>query len=386
MNRLDRIAVPQRGQRILALDVLRGVAVALVLFRHAWPEVLPGAGLVGVVIFFALSGYLITGVLERDISKHGKVRYGRFYGHRAFRLLPALALFLAAYTAVELSTGILGDREAGTVWQTLIAALLYIKDFPLPFDVSAAIAPLWTLALEEQFYLLWPAALVWAISRKRIGRLIAWSSAGILLCMVVTVVAVSIKWPDKLNHVYSLPTTFGVALVAGGATYLYRERLTGLLAAPKVRKIVTSGAAVVLAMISIFAEVQWSPVFYLVGGPVVGAASCVLVLVAATHSRHVPAWTSPLRHLGTISYAAYLWNYMIVYWLEKLAVDTTVRPMLSIGLTVLAAVISWHTAERAGRAWRSKFDQRYSNRPAHAAQEPSSLPDWPARDEQVHRS
>jgi peptidoglycan/LPS O-acetylase OafA/YrhL len=102
-------------QRLDGLDVLRGAAVGAVLLGHSWPGLFQGAGIVGVIVFFVLSGYLITGVLLRDIERHRKVRYGRFYAHRAFRLLPALISFLGVYAIVELTADVLGDRSKGIV-------------------------------------------------------------------------------------------------------------------------------------------------------------------------------------------------------------------------------------------------------------------------------
>ena len=151
--------------RLDGLDVLRGAAVGAVLLGHSWPGIFQGAGIIGVIAFFVLSGYLITNVLLRDIERHRKIRYGRFYAHRAFRLLPALISLLGVYAIVELATDVLGDRSKGIVGYTVLAGLGYLKDLPLPFDVSMAIGPLWTLAVEEQFYLIWPALLVLALRR-----------------------------------------------------------------------------------------------------------------------------------------------------------------------------------------------------------------------------
>ena len=91
-----------RDGRIAGLDLIRGLAIALVLLRHAWPSTFAGGGIVGVVMFFALSGYLITGLLLSDIRRLGRVRYVRFYRNRALRLVPALVLMLGALDVVTL--------------------------------------------------------------------------------------------------------------------------------------------------------------------------------------------------------------------------------------------------------------------------------------------
>ena len=109
--------------RLDGLDVLRGAAVGAVLLGHSWPGIFQGAGIVGVIAFFVLSGYLITNVLVRDIERHRKIRYGRFYAHRAFRLVPALISLLGVYAIVELATDVLGDRSKGIVGYTVLAGL-----------------------------------------------------------------------------------------------------------------------------------------------------------------------------------------------------------------------------------------------------------------------
>ena len=97
--------------RIEGLDLLRGLAILLVIVHHAWPEALGSGGIVGVVAFFALSGYLITGILKKDIRRSGRVRYGRFYRNRALRLLPALFLFMAVFALYTASASPFDDRN-----------------------------------------------------------------------------------------------------------------------------------------------------------------------------------------------------------------------------------------------------------------------------------
>ena len=218
---------PAVRPRLDGLDVLRGAAVGAVLLGHSWPGIFQGAGIVGVIVFFVLSGYLITNVLLRDIERHRKIRYGRFYAHRAFRLVPALISLLGVYAVVELATDVLGDRSKGIVGYTVLAGLGYLKDLPLPFDVSMAIGPLWTLAVEEQFYLIWPALLVLALRRNRQGRLIGWSAAVALSLMTASVLAMVTLAPQLHSLVYALPTTWGLGLIIGSALRLYRLHVFG---------------------------------------------------------------------------------------------------------------------------------------------------------------
>ncbi|WP_254678983.1 acyltransferase [Arthrobacter sp. 24S4-2] len=351
-------------QRLDGLDVLRGAAVGAVLMGHSWPGLFQGAGIVGVIVFFVLSGYLITGVLMRDVEQHRKIRYVRFYAHRAFRLLPAIIAFLGVYAIVELTADVLGDRSKGIIGNTLLAGFGYLKDLPLPFDVSMAIGPLWTLAVEEQFYLIWPALLVVALRRNRQGRLIGWSAAVVLSLMTASVLAMLILAPNLHSLVYALPTTWGLGLVIGSALRLYRVRMFSWFSGRRTRLVALLGSILVLAALVFFPKANESPAFFFVGGPLAMAAASVLVVLAASRTRVMPRWMRALQLLGMVSYAAYLWNYVVILWLN--GGSTADLPQLvavtAILLTLLLAVVSWHTVERLGRIGRERFDNYYEAR------------------------
>ncbi|MET4587036.1 peptidoglycan/LPS O-acetylase OafA/YrhL [Pseudarthrobacter sp. PvP022] len=361
-------AGPTAGQRLDGLDVLRGAAVGAVLLGHSWPGVFQGAGIVGVIVFFVLSGYLITGVLLRDIERHRKVRYGRFYAHRAFRLLPALIAFLGVYAIVELTSDVLGDRSKGIIGYTLLAGFGYLKDLPLPFDVSMAIGPLWTLAVEEQFYLIWPALLVVALRRNLQGRLIGWSAAVVFSLMTASVLAMLILAPHLHSLVYALPTTWGLGLIIGSGLRLYRVRMFSWFSGRRPRSLALPGAVLVLAALVFFPKANESPAFFFVGGPLAMAAAAVLVVLAASRSHMMPRWTRPLQMLGTVSYATYLWNYVVILWLNG-GSTADLPPLVAVSailLTLIVAVISWYTVEKLGRVGRIRFD-RYCEARAGAA-------------------
>lgn len=350
--------------RLDGLDVLRGAAVGAVLLGHSWPGIFQGAGIVGVIAFFVLSGYLITNVLVGDIERHRKIRYGRFYAHRAFRLVPALVSLLGVYAIVELATDILGDRSKGIVGYTVLAGLGYLKDLPLPFDVSMAIGPLWTLAVEEQFYLIWPALLVLALRRNRQGRLIGWSAAVALFLMSASVLAMVTLAPQLHSLVYALPTTWGLGLIIGSALRLYRVHVFNWFTGRWLRRAALVGSVAVLAALIYFPKANETPAFMFIGGPLAMAAAAVLVALAASRTAVMPKWTRPVQLLGTVSYAAYLWNYAVILWLNG-GSTADLPPLIAVSaivVTLLIAVISWHTVERLGRIARTRFDQHYSAR------------------------
>ncbi|WP_457962596.1 acyltransferase [Arthrobacter sp. D1-29] len=358
--------------RLDGLDVLRGAAVGAVLLGHSWPGLFQGAGIVGVIAFFVLSGYLITGVLLNDVERHRRIRYGRFYAHRAFRLLPALVAFLGVYAVVELTADVLGDRSKGIIGYTLLAGFGYLKDLPLPFDVSMAIGPLWTLAVEEQFYLIWPALLLFAMRRHRQGRLLGWSAAVVLLLMTASVLAMLILAPQLHSLVYALPTTWGLGLIVGSGVRLYRVHVFGWFSGHRLRQAALLSSVLVLATLIFVPKANESPAFFFLGGPLAMAAAAILVVLAASRTQMMPVWTRALQALGTISYSAYLWNYIVILWLNG-GSTADLPPLVAVSailLTLLVAFISWHTVERLGRMARARFDSYYEERwnSSHAAE------------------
>lgn len=157
---------------------LRAVAVVLVLLYHAGVPQLAG-GYVGVDVFFVISGFLITGLIVREIERTGRLSLTRFYARRARRLLPATAVVFVAVAALTLVA--LPAMQWRTVGRDLAASTLYVVNWELAqrsvdyLAADTATSPLqhfWSLAVEEQFYVVWPllvAMLVWWL-RRRSGR------------------------------------------------------------------------------------------------------------------------------------------------------------------------------------------------------------------------
>ena len=150
------------------LDTLRGLAVALVVLEHAGVPGVHGAGGVGVTAFFVLSGWLITSGLLREAATGG-VDLPRFWGRRVRRLVPALVVVVAVVTALGLALGDPGIASPATA----LVALLFLGDWPAALGVPmGALGHTWSLAVEEQFYLLWPWVLAFAARRGRASALV----------------------------------------------------------------------------------------------------------------------------------------------------------------------------------------------------------------------
>lgn len=333
----DDAAAPAR--RLPGLDALRGLAVGLVLLNHAAPAVFGAAGVLGVTIFFALSGWLITGVLMRDLDRHGRVRYGRFYAARAQRLFPPLLLMLAGYVVVEGAFDLLG--EAHLVPESLVAALTYTINIPgLPHG-SESLYHFWTLAAEEQFYLVWPLVLAWAWRRGLLRAAAGVCVAATLAACLVTLLLVA---PDPAR-VYALPTSWGAALLIGCVGYLGRAALVAHLPArPLPRRAVQVALVAVLLGGTLLSGLATHTSWYLLGVPAVAVATVVLISYASRWRALPTRWLRPAVALGTVSYAAYLWNGAIVRWLGH--PDDLAGAAAGVALTLLAATASWWLVER----------------------------------------
>lgn len=339
--------------RLPGLDALRGLAVGLVLLNHAAPDRFGAAGVLGVTIFFALSGWLITGVLMRDLDRGGRIRFGRFYGHRLLRLYPPLLLMLAGYVVVEGAFDLLG--EAHLVPETLLAALTYTINIPgLPHG-SESVYHFWTLAAEEQFYLVWPVLLAWAWRRGWLrGATAVCVAAALAACMVTLLLVV----PD-VARIYALPTSWGAALLIGCAGYLGRRAVAARLPQTAgARRAVQVGLVVTLLAATMLTGLAAHTAWYLLGVPAVAVATVVLISYVGGWRTLPTRWLRPAVALGTVSYAAYLWNGAIVRWLGH--PDDLGGVLLGIALTLLAAAASWWLVERPVARWRAR-------RPARAA-------------------
>ncbi|MDX6371890.1 MAG: hypothetical protein QOD98_878 [Nocardioidaceae bacterium] len=312
-------------QRIAGLDLLRGIAIGLVILRHAVPAVAPGSGVVGVVMFFALSGYLITGLLSEELDRRGRLDLRRFYARRARRLVPALLLLVAGVVVVTLLLDPLGDRDE--LVKTVVVALTWTGNLPF-CHASDATFHLWTLATEEQFYLIWPALLL--LLGVRHGFAVA--AVGTVALLVATVV-----WLRAVpDNAYSLPTPWMVCFVVGAAARLYGHRL----AVPRWAAPLALAGLAVLSVVPL----RGHALTYLAGGPAIATLTAVLLLSWRTWTEVTTPALRALAWLGTVSYAAYLWNYPLTLWLRP-HVDHGAGPLAAV-LTIGAAALSWYAVER----------------------------------------
>lgn len=230
-RRADRVldAAPQRGFRS-DIEGLRAVAVLAVMLFHAGVPGIKG-GFVGVDVFFVISGFLITGILCREAAGTGTFWLARFYGARARRLLPAAGIVLVA-TAVFAAV-LLPPLQARQVLGDGIASALYAGNYRLALhgtDYLAADAPpspfqhFWSLGVEEQFYLVWPALIIataWLVRRRRTASASPLPYLIVLAVVAALSFAISLIWTGGLRPwaFFSLPAR-AWELAAGGMVAL----------------------------------------------------------------------------------------------------------------------------------------------------------------------
>jgi peptidoglycan/LPS O-acetylase OafA/YrhL len=366
-------------QRSGVLDGVRAVAIISVLLFHAGATWLPG-GFLGVDVFFVLSGFLITSILLRELRESGRISFRDFYAARARRLLPGLVLVLAA-TSVLAST--VARDAAARVRGDLLGVLTYTANWSdiahqqSYFEATgrpALLQHLWSLAVEEQFYLICPAVLLFAWMRWG-RRGVGWIALAGAVSSTTLMTCLSVVRDEPVMHdasrlyfgtdTHSMGLLIGCALAAVGQP---RE----LAAARSVRttdagRVVVGGAAW-LALIALAASMvvtdSDSALLYRGGFLGVAMLTAALIVLSSQPGPGVGRVLSaaPMRYVGTRSYGIYLWHWPI-FMVTRTGIDNglsgTTNLLLRLGLTLGAAELSYRFVELPirrgllGRAWTS---------------------------------
>jgi peptidoglycan/LPS O-acetylase OafA/YrhL len=320
------------------LDGIRGVAIALVIVSHALQptRILEGGGFVGVNLFFVLSGFLITSILVDEHRATDRISLRGFYERRVRRLGPALIVFLAAFLAWSAVAGL--DRRAD-----VLAALFYGSDVVEASGGSMhELGHLWSLAVEEQFYLVWPLALIGLLWLGRRASRAVLGLVAVLAAWRLVVFVATLDWA----RVYFGPDTVAVALVAGAALAMTPVDIR------RPRAVGTAGLVVllVLALTLGHSMAPSATILLLLGIPVAVGASVALLAGAAS----VPGLSSrPLVWLGGISYALYLWHTALNGILESVYGWEVGPRLVAIPVAIAIAAVSLRFIERPFRAGRT---------------------------------
>jgi peptidoglycan/LPS O-acetylase OafA/YrhL len=354
------------------LDGARGAAWLTVFVAHA--GLVPGiaAGQVAMFVFFGLSGFLITSLLVDEFSLTGRISLPRFYARRALRLLPALVLFLCAWLLVValfghepwITTVPGGGRGSAEPFSAALggagAALAYVTNWFVIFNVFNSYVPLghlWSLAVEEQFYLLWAPLLLLLLSRA--GR----KAAG-----VVTVGLVCLTFLNFLFVPHGGSTSIweymgtdvrAGAFLIGGIPAILRPKLSGRQIWVRLRTpviVICCATAVFTGWVFDHSVSRFTYDASWIGMSVAGPLLILALVDRPTSPVHRSFLSGPvLTYLGRRSYALYLWHYVWLTWLRSLGILGVVG---AFAASVACSELSWLLVERRALSFKQRLVRR----------------------------
>ena len=335
--------------RIAALDGLRAVSILLVLFSHAWlGRFIPGG--LGVTIFFFISGYIITSLMIKEYDESGRLLVSGFYGRRLFRLMPALIVY------VMVSAFVLGLADKAMSVKELMAVFLYLANYYEIYagfgepDFMSPLAITWSLAVEEHYYLFFPAIFTFLISSWR--RFLYLIVLGLLLvlgwrCWLVFGVGL-----DQLPHerLYKATDTRVDSILFGTALAILMCRLRSVF-----NRLVNPGCFLLgLALIGLTLLVRSELFRESFRYSLQGIALFLLfpyTIFGGQRLSQFLCW-SPLQYIGKISYSLYLYHWLafgiVSYWMHDAWLGAKFVVML--GLSLGMAELSYRCVERPGLA------------------------------------
>jgi peptidoglycan/LPS O-acetylase OafA/YrhL len=357
-----------------ALDGVRALAVVAVVLYHGGVAAVRG-GFLGVDVFFVLSGFLITSLLLRELERDDRLRFGRFYERRARRLLPGLVVLVvlvAFYAVLAVPGGSLPSLPG-----QLVGTMAYVGNWTLIashatyFTQGLPPSPLqhtWSLAIEEQFYLVWPALLVGLrlLTRRR-STLAASCLAGSVACAAFT--AVRYEQGASVNALYFATQThattmlLGAALACGllvppganGASHagVFRVVPTAWRRSWEVAGVVAWG----LVVVALFTVAGTGSALYRGGYVAFGAlvaAAIGATVVAPGGPTDRALSLRPVRFVGRISYGIYLYHFPLFLWLDHAHTGLSGVALLALRLvaTLLVATASYVAIEQPIRERR----------------------------------
>jgi peptidoglycan/LPS O-acetylase OafA/YrhL len=335
------------------LDGLRAIAVIAVVLSHYFGRF--KGGFLGVDLFFLLSGFLITRLLLEDHHRVGHIGLARFYARRAARLLPALVV-VAAASVLTAATGL--GASVGDVLQAIGLALIYSLNWAHVAGVALPLEHLWSLAVEEQFYVVWPLLLIALLAGGGL-RLARWVAAAVI---VAAIVQMAIRFQAGIDFDTLYQGTDGQ-----GAVFLLSGCLLGMLIATspvdlarsvtgRLARLAVVPAALLLG-VWVFTMPRDDPFWYH-GGFLVAAVLMIAVVVTALSGGALPAVlrVGPVVWIGRLSYTIYLWHVPMREWVGAALPDLGWTPTAALAgaLMLGCSVLTYSLVEMPIRNWAGR--------------------------------
>jgi len=354
-------------------DGIRGFGVLFVVVGHIFLILLPSNGaelkeITGTFmfmdLFFVLSGFLITALLLREQEGTGRVGLGAFYIRRAVRLLPALYLLLVAhwiYASTQGPPNYPSDVERNTIFHAAVYGLNFqMNDILSP--VARGLTHLWSLGVEEQFYIVLPLVVIFLLPARRHLRTVT-----IVLTTAIVVVAVRryYMWDDATTgtwgwlRLYTHTDTRADSLMIGAL--LAYGWVHGVTVPRKVLSAMTWGVMVFVTWVLLFVN-QSDPFAYKGGFTLISLAWAVMILacVESDWALRPVLRLRPARAVGRVSYGLYLWHVPVLWavkeHMDQQPVDAQIA--VAMALTTVVVLASWFLVERPLLHWKNKMDKR----------------------------
>lgn len=349
--------------RLPGLDGLRGVAVMSVIGFHLnLDNVLP-AGFLGVDIFFTISGFIITALMLQEYQQSGGINFTAFYLRRARRLFPAAFFMLLVLILV---TPLLSPAAFPRLREDLPAAIVYASNwwqivakqsYFEAIEHPRLLQHLWSLAVEEQYYLLWPLATLFVL--KRFGKaglgIVAAFIAVASTCWMGWIYITQIDGGDP-SRVYLGTDTHLMGLLSGSALAAlwnpWHERPSY---SPNDKALNLTGIIGFIALVWMMAQGHEGLPWIYQGGFLLAATITCAVIVAATREGTVLAQvmsTRPMRWLGDRSYSLYLWHWPVIVFIP---VSAQTSPIELLQITILRLALTFMCAEASYRLIEKKW-------------------------------
>ncbi|MDI1464328.1 acyltransferase family protein [Catellatospora sp. KI3] len=374
MTELDKGSAPRAGHGYRGdIEGMRAVAVGLVLLAHAGVPWVAG-GFVGVDVFFVISGFLITGLLVAEQDRNGRISLTAFYARRAKRLLPAAAVVLVS-TLVLAYAFLPATRWRGTVFDVVASACYAMNwrlaaqavDYLAADDAPSMLQHFWSLAVEEQFYLVWPLLLIAAaVLARRAGihrrsPLRRYYLTGLSLIGVPSLAySIYLTAADPARAYFVTPTRLWE--LALGAALAITARSSAKLPARVAAAMAWCGLALVLVSAVMITPATTFP-GYAALLPTIGTGAVLAGGLAAGRSGPVRVLgLRPVRAIGAISYSLYLWHWPLLMAAESYYGKLSTGAGLAVVLaSVVPAVLTYRLVENPVR-----LSPRLAARPGRA--------------------